>query len=238
MSIRQQLINCLEFAKDIEELGAEVAQWQQQIVLMQSEENRLDDRIGFFRKICLIALGFAVLFIGVGIGMYGFGDTLRLLRSMLSFWDDPTGVLTWLVIAVIVGGGLVWVLSARKLRRLQAENCVKQQQIETEILQLQEQIRKLAVYGQEEGYFDIVPMDYFGTEMLEYCISVIDRKLATTLQEVFLLLERELQRQEQMMQQQMWYEAQAEQMEQLTNAVHRNTIVTMLAEQERHNNYH
>ena len=70
--------------------------------------------------------------------------------------------------------------------------------------------------------------------MLRYCISVIDRKLATTLKEVFWLLEQELQRQEQMAQQQMWYDSQAEQMERLTNAVHTNTMVTMLANQERY----
>lgn len=239
MTIRQQLVECMEFAEEVERMGDEMAQRQQQIIQMQVEENKCEGRKDFFRKLFLIPMGIAALFTIVGIVMYGLEEMMQMvsfIRKMLVM-ESAVALYGWLVIAVIMCGFLFWVLSARKLRRMREENKMKRQQLEESIQQLRGRAQDLVDCGYKKGYYEIVPMDYFGSEMLEYCISVIDRKLATTLQEAFLLLERELQRQEERMQQQMWHDAQAEQMEQLTNAVNRNTMVTLLVEQERRNNY-
>lgn len=246
MNIRQQLVECLEFAVDIEELGGEVSQWQQQLVQLRNDENRCDERTSRLRTIFLIVTGLSILLVGVVIASVVAAvcflmeeeelDLQQLLIAVVSEGSSDLSILflPFIAVALSVGFGYAWSQSARKLRRLQAENPIKQRQIEVKIQELQDRIRNLAEYGIEEGYFDIVPMDYFSSEMLKYCISVVDRKLATTLKEAFWLLEQELQRQEQMAQQQMWYDSQTEQMEQLTNAIHVNTMVTMLANQERH----
>ena len=226
MNIRQQLVECLEFAESVEQLGDEVTRCQQQLVLMQNDENRCDDRTSLLRKIRIIATGLSLLLIAAGIVQSLEQGLESLILSV---------IMACPLIAVIAIIGFLWRRSSNKLRSLQEENQGKRLQIEAKIQQLQDRLRSLVEYGHEEGYFDIVPMDYFDSGMLEYCISVIDRKLATTLQEVFLLLEQELQRQEQMEHRQMLYEAQAEQMERLTNAVNVNTMATVLASQERKN---
>ena len=233
MIIRQQLVECLDFALRVEQLGDEITARQQRLIYMQSDENRYENRMSFFRGICLAAMGFCALFIGVGVALNGVANMLRLLGAMLAVPTDPTGCITWLVVIGIVCSGMGWILSASKLHRTEAENKIKRQEIDMEIRELQDRMRDDMEFGYREGYFSIVPMDYFGSEMLRYCISVVDRRLANTMQEVFLLLEQELRRQEQMEHQQMLYEAQAEQMERLTHAVNVNTMATILLEQER-----
>lgn len=244
MNIRQQLVNCLEFIEGLEQLGDEMTQWQQKIVCMQNAENRCGERKDRFRTIFLIVTGFAVLFAGAAIAsVYSYMNESNVDLQQLLIMAEDIGVtsnisvfsIPMLAIAVIVGLGYAWLRSASKLRRVVAENQMKRQQIEVKIQEVQARMRERFEYGREEGYFSIVPADYFSSEMLRYCISVIDRKLATTLQEAFLLLEQELQRQEQMAQQQWLFDAQAEQMERLTNAVHVNTMVTLLSNQERNN---
>lgn len=233
MNIRQQLVECLEYAQDVEQFGDEIAYWQQQLFLMQNAENQCDDRTRHLRSICLVVTILSALFIVICIPAVGLGNMPLLLQEMFSPSGGSICAISWLVIATIAISGFFWRRSSNKLRSLQEENQGKRQQIEANIQQLQERLRNIAEFASEEGYFDIVPMDYFSSEMLEYCISVIDRKLATTLQEAFLLLEQELRRQEQMARQQSLYDAQAEQMERLTNAVNVNTMATVLASQER-----
>ena len=242
MNIRQQLVECLVFIEGLEQLGDEIIQLQQQIVCMQNDENRCDERKDRFRTIFLIVTGFAALFIGAAIAsvsvyMNESGVSLQQLLMMakdIGVTSDITVLsVPMIAIAVIVGFGYAWSRSARKLRRMVAENRMKRQRIEAKIQEIQAHMRERFEYGREEGYFNIVPSDYFSSEMLRYGISVIDRRLATTLQEAFLLLEQELQRQEQMAQHQQMYFAQAEQMERLTNAVNVNTMATILLEQER-----
>lgn len=233
MNIRQQLVQCLEYARDFERLGSEVIQWQQQIVTMQNEENRYEARKNCFRTICLIAVGFSALFIGVGIAMNGLSNMVRLLMMLVAHLNDPVCFVTWLIIAAMVLSGILWGRTAHKLRCLQADHIIRRRQADVNIQEARESFNSLIEYAYEEGVFNIVPVHYFGSEMLEYCISVVDRRLATSLKEVFWLLEQELQRQEQMVQQQLWHDDEVERMERLTNAVKVNTMLTMLVNEER-----
>jgi len=223
MSIRQQLVNCLEFIEGVEAIYDEIVQRQEHIAWMQSDENRREDRLGSLRTFCIIAIGFCTLFAGIGLA----AGKLLFLQALFSP-ETPACIATWGAIAVITLIVMLCIRSSAKLRRLKAENQKKRQELEVQIQELQERMRSKLEEGRDEGYYRIVPADYFSSDMLRYCISVIDRKLATTLQEVFLLLEQELQRQEQMEHRQMLYNAQAEQMERLTDAVNVNTMVTML----------
>ena len=254
MSIRQQLVNCLEFMEGIEAIYEEIVQRQEHIAGMQSEENRREDRLSLIRSICLIAgifsVLFIVLFVAVGVVQFsktiasnGLNDALQQLQIIASeAVTDPEAIkmimgvliMLLLIIAAIIGSPILWIRSAKKLRRLKVDNQRKRQELEAEIQELQERMRSKLEEGSDKGYYRIVPADYFSSDMLRYCISVIDRKLATTLQEVFLLLEQELQRQEQLEHSQMLYDAQAERLDRLTDAVNVNTIVTMLAQQERY----
>ena len=234
MNIRQQLVECLDCCEEITEIYDDLVNCQQRIVSMQSQENQLDDRKCLFRKLCLILTGIATFFIAIFLWDYGFSDTLLVLQELLFTRSVGICTIAQLLAIAIVIFALLWLTKAHKLRQLKAENQAKQPEIEREIQSLREQIQIYVDYAYEKGYFDIVPKDYFSCDMLKYCISVIDRKLANTLQEAFLLLEQELQRQENLSQQQMWHDLQAEQMERLTNAVHTNTMVTMLANQERY----
>lgn len=233
MTIRQQLIDCLEYSQAFEQIGNEVSQWRYQIVVMQNEENRCDGRMSFFRSAFLFAIGFFVLITVVGIAMYGFGDMMDLLLTSFVCPDTTDEIGICITVVVMVLGSFFWLLFARKLRRMQRDHQIRRQQIDTKILELQQRYQALLQDAHDDGAFEVVPADYFGSEMIEYCISVIDRKLATTLREAFWLLEQELQRQKQRTQQQMMFDAQAAQMERLTNAVHVNTVATVLSNQER-----
>ena len=233
MSIRQQLVNCLEFAEGVEQIYDAIVQRQEHIAGMQSEENRREDRLSSFRRTFWCFIGFSALFVGAGIVLYGLNNTIRLIILVLTM-VDTVSIIAWFVIAAIVFSAALWIRSAKKLRRLKAENQRKRQELAAEIQELQGRMRSKLEEGSDKGYYRIVPADYFSSDMLRYCISVIDRKLATTLQEVFLLLEQELQRQEQLEHSQMLYDAQAERLDRLTDAVNVNTMVTMLAQQERY----
>ena len=228
MNLRQAFVRCQGYAQGLEKICEDIMYYQQRITELQSNENKCIDKKNGARKFFLwVTIPFA-LFLGMFIAATELEDLVFLLT------EPSFAIIIWAIIAAIVISCICWRRAAQKLRKMQVDHPVKLQHIEAEIQKLRKRGQKLIDDIDEEGLFQIVPPDYFGSEMLQYCITVVDRRLATTAQEAFLLLEQELQRQEQMAQQQYYYDSQAAQMERLTNAVHVNTMINMLNNESRH----
>lgn len=227
MTIRQELVECLEYAYSLERLDNEVSALQQEIARMHYDENRLQKRKGILGKVSLVCLVFLALL------MYVAGAAASAFGLMIVLQEDPTVLMTLLLLVfAVVCCGFFWLRTAGNLRRQKQENVLRRKAIDTEIERNMERMRALVEQARDDGVFETVPVDYFDTGMLEYCISVIDRKLATTFQEAFLLLEQEINRQQQMQQQQMFFDAQTEQMQLLGRAIQANTILTLMQEQK------
>lgn len=227
MTIRQELVECLEYAYSLERLDNEASALQQEIAYLHYDENRLQKRKGILCKVGLVCLGFLALLMYVaGAASSTFGIKTVLL-------EDPEALMMLLLLVfAVLCCGFFWLRTAGNLRRKKQENVLRRKTIDTEIGRTMERMRALVEQARDDGVFDTVPVDYFDSGMLEYCISVIDRKLATTFQEAFLLLEQEINRQQQMQQQQMFFDAQTEQLQLLGRAIQANTILTLMQEQK------
>ncbi len=230
MNLRQQLVFCLNHIRGIEEVCEKITNLQQQLVELLNSEDICNQKKRRHRTIFLWSFVLTAIYAGWVLLMVNLN--LQEGYSALDGMGESFVLFIPLIAALIICGN-GWSRFSKELRRLRKDNPIHKQKLESDIVRLKKRAQDLIDIAADEDVFRIVPMDYTSSEMLQYCITVVDRKLASTLQEAFLLLEQELQRQEQMAQQQYYYDSQTAQMERLTNAVHANAMMNMIYNRNR-----
>ena len=86
-----------------------------------------------------------------------------------------------------------------------------------------------------DDLFDVVPPDYFSVAAIEFCLTQVRRRLATTATEAFRMLDAEIKRLEHLEYLEQMNEAQMEQLSDIKRAININTLITLTANNNNNN---
>ena len=216
MSLQEEFELCLEYAKAFEMKERQQEQIQSNIEFIQNESEKLSNRLGLLKK--LIKISAVILAIVVPAAII-------------------SGALEMLSVAVFCVLILLVCIPYRKKTKQEFEGVEASRPaiIEKYTQEAEACRRELVALAEEiidKDLFDIIPEEYFTVAAIEFCLSQIRRKLASTSKEVFLRLDAEIKRLEHMEHLEQLNNAQLESMYEIKRAIDINTLVT-LSEQNR-----
>lgn len=219
MSLERDFELCLEYAEQLESKRDQRAAAQNGIVFMQSESERLKRKIGICTKISIGGAIAALLFVIMCIAAKGFVPEMFPL--------------------LIFGGGAFAVSTAilLKTKKESEEFEARKPAIIRQYTEEAEQCGRDMAHIVEEIYsenlLDIVPSDYFSVAAIEFCLSQVRKRLASTPSEAFRLLEAEIKRLEQMEYLEQMNEAHLQRLDEIKRAIDINTLVVSIENRNR-----
>ena len=220
MSLEHDFELCLEYAQMLESKRDQRAAAQNGIVFMQSESERLKRKIGICTKVAIGGAIAILLFVISCIAAKGF------VPELLPF--------------MIFGGG-AFAISTGILVKTKKESDAFEAQKPAIIRQYTEEAEQcgsdMAHIVEEiyrENLLDIVPSDYFSVAAIEFCLSQVRKRLASTPSEAFRLLEAEIKRLEQMEYLEQMNEAHMQRLDEIKRAIDINTLVVSIENRNRH----
>ena len=107
------------------------------------------------------------------------------------------------------------------------------QQYTEEAEQCGRDMARIAEEIYSENLLDIVPSDYFSVAAIEFCLSQVRKRLASTPSEAFRLLEAEIKRLEQMEYLEQMNEAHLQRLDEIKRAIDINTLVVSIEKRSR-----
>ena len=210
MSLQSDFERCLLYAKKLEKAEEEQIASQEDIIYIRNESERLKKKW----HTCA-AIAFASVLI-----------IIFLLNTIIT-----KKAVNLISITVVLG--IVFVVSAviliKTLKESLALESTKDSRIKEDIedaAKWEREIEYLAKEIYDKNLTDIVPAEYFSVAAIEFCISAVRKKLATTDVEVFRLLDNEIKRMEHRVLLEEMHEARIEQLESIKEAIDTNTMVT------------
>ena len=212
MSLQSDFQLCLEYAEALEDKQDKLTQAQNNIIFTRNESVRLKDKLRLCTKL-------SVLF---AIGIAFFTCMLISFRTI-----EPISILLVIIIAFIISFSNR-VKTKKEFDELESKKDFLIQQNTELAEECRSEITELIKEIYRENLFDIVPMDYFSVEAIEFCLTQVRKKLANTATEAFQQLEDEIKRLEQMAHLEQMNTAQMEQLENIKRAIHINTLVTLI----------
>ncbi|MBE6640056.1 MAG: hypothetical protein E7619_00570 [Ruminococcaceae bacterium] len=212
MSLQSDFQLCLEYAEALEDKQDKLTQAQNNIIFTRNESVRLKDKLRLCTKL-------SVLF---AIGIAFFTYMLISFRTI-----EPISILLVIIIAFIISFSNR-VKTKKEFDELESKKDFLIQQNTELAEECRSEITELIKEIYRENLFDIVPMDYFSVEAIEFCLTQVRKKLANTATEAFQQLEDEIKRLEQMARLEQMNTAQMEQLENIKRAIHINTLVTLI----------
>lgn len=212
MSLQSDFQLCLEYAEALEDKQDKLTQAQNNIIFTRNESVRLKDKLRLCTKL-------SVLF---AIGIAFFTCMLISFRTI-----EPISILLVIIIAFIISFSNR-VKTKKEFDELESKKDFLIQQNTELAEECRSEITELIKEIYRENLFDIVPMDYFSVEAIEFCLTQVRKKLANTATEAFQQLEDEIKRLEQMARLEQMNTAQMEQLENIKRAIHINTLVTLI----------
>lgn len=214
MSLQSDLELCLEYAERLEEKREQCTQAQNKIIFINNESERLKKRI----KICTTLVTVAVIgLLLIAAIMFAFG-----LKETADLFSGVLALSVMLIISFYIGNK-----AKKESLDLEAKKGYLIQQYTQEAEDSQRDLARLIEEIYREDLLDIVPPDYFSVAAIEFCLTQVRKKIATTATEAFRLLEAEIKRLEQIELLEQMNDAQAEQLEDIKRAIQINTLVTM-----------
>lgn len=212
MSLQSDFQLCLEYAEALEDKQDKLTQAQNNIIFTRNESVRLKDKLRLCTKL-------SVLF---AIGIAFFTCMLISFRTI-----EPISILLVIIIAFIISFSNR-VKTKKEFDELESKKDFLIQQNTELAEECRSEITELIKEIYRKNLFDIVPMDYFSVEAIEFCLTQVRKKLANTATEAFQQLEDEIKRLEQMARLEQMNTAQMEQLENIKRAIHINTLVTLI----------
>jgi len=223
MSLQSDFELCLEYARDFEAKQEQLTQAQNNIMSLRGESERLKSKTKTFGVLFL----FLVILLLVSISV--------IITSGASIGSDMLAVLIiFVALPVILAAVFLFFLikSKKESDELEADMPRMIQQYTQDAENFERELVSIARDIYCDGLFDIVPKDYFSVAAIEFCLTRIRKKLATTATEAFRQLEAEINRLEQMDYLERMHEERTEQLNNIERAIYINTLVS-LSEQNR-----
>ena len=219
MSLERDFELCLEYAEQLESKRDQRTAAQNGIVFMQSESERLKRKIGICTKISIGGAIAVLIFLITCIAAKGFVPEMFPL--------------------LIFGGGAFAVSTAilfktkKESEEFEARKPAIIGQYTEEAEQCGRDMARIAEEIYSESLLDIVPSDYFSVAAIEFCLSQVRKRLASTPSEAFRLLEAEIKRLEQMEYLEQMNEAHLQRLDEIKRAIDINTLVVSIENRNR-----
>lgn len=220
MSLQSNFELCLEYAEALEAKQDQLVQAQNNIIFMQNENERIKNKL----RLCAILSVLSAV-------------ALLLLTFMMVRADTADGreLLPFMVILIIVF--IVSFFNCIKTKKESDDFTSKKpfliQQYTEEADECKNEMTRLVQEIYQEGLFDIVPMDYFSVEAIEFCLSQVRKKMANTAAEAFRQLDAEIKRLEHMEHLEQMNNARMEQLNEIKRAIEINTLVTLMEQENK-----
>ena len=223
MSLQDEFELCLEYAEALESKQEQREQAQNSIIFMQNESERLKNKL----RLCLILTVVSVVaaFLLLSTVMGSNDVTTNGLLPMLIF---PCGIF---IVSLFNG-----IKAKKESSEFESQKTHLIQQYTAEAEECDREITRLIQEIYREDLFSIVPVDYFYTAAIEFCLTQVRKRLANTAREAFQQLDAEIKRLEHMEHLEQMNYAQMEQLNNIKRAIDINTLVT-LAEQDKRRGY-
>ena len=219
MSLQSDFELCLEYAEMFEAKRDQLVQAQNNIILMQNEGERLKNKL----RVCttLAILSFIAM---------SFFALMILSEPTINFTELIPFVVVFMVVFIIVLFNRIKMKKESNDFESKKPSLIQQYTANAE--KCEREIAKLIREIYDEDLFDIVPADYFSTVAIEFCLTRIRTKMATTATEALRQLEAEIKRLEHMEHLEQMNNARMEKLEDVKRAVEINTLVTLALEEE------
>ncbi|MBQ8389213.1 MAG: hypothetical protein IJX46_09850 [Clostridia bacterium] len=215
MDIIEQLHECLEYAEDLDSLLQKREDCQNQLVSLDYGYQTAVRKRKTYQKAAIISLLLGIFFLAVSGG---------------------SGGLMYTVVLCVAVSAVLFVLLFKqgKLVKMMLENRNTQyKDIERKISDVSAAIDELIEEIHQHRLTEIIPPDYFAPAEINYCIEVVRKKLANTIQEALILLNAKIEQMEMQARQDEIAFRHEQQMAELIRAVEINTIATVINESNR-----
>ena len=223
MSLQSDLEFCLEYAEALESKRDQRLQAQSNISYLMAESERLHNKLSKCRTTFLLsAIGAVFMAFIVGSMAVSTGP----IGSYIAF-------LAILAITAIIAL-VLYIKTRNEFNDLESKKPSLIQQYAQEAEECEQELIQIVREIYRDKVLDIVPEDYFSVAAINFCLTQVRKKLATTATEAFRQLDAEIKRMEQMAYMEELNNAQLEQLSEIKRAIDINTMVT-IAE---HNKYH
>ncbi len=220
MSLQSDFELCLEYAETLESKRDQREQAQNNIIFMQNESGRLKNKL----RIC------ATLSVLSAIGM--------LILVFIIIGTDNVNATEYLPCLIVPG--VVFIVSLfngikakKESDEFESKKPFSIQQYTADAEDCEREIIRLMREIYQEDLFDIVPVDYFYTAAIEFCLTQVRKKLANTATEAFQQLDAEIKHLEQMEYWEQMNNARLEQLNDIKRAIDINTLVTLVEQDKK-----
>ena len=220
MSLENDFELCLEYAQMLESKRDQRTAAQDGIVFMQGESERLKRKVGLCTKLSIggaIAMAFFV-FLCIAVK----GAIVEMFPGLIRSGG---------VFAISTG---ILVKTKKESDEFEARKPELIRQYTEEAEQCGRDMARIVEEIYSENLLDIVPSDYFSVAAIEFCLSQVRKRLASTASEAFRLLEAEIKRMEQMEYLEQMNEAHLQRLDDIKHAIDINTLVVSIENRNKH----
>ena len=225
MSLQSDLERCLEYAEALETEHDQLVQAQNNIISMQNESTRLKTNLRVFTTLVVLsAIAVSVLVFAI-IGIHGTYPMPELYSI--------AGVLT-----VAFGVSLFKCIKTKKESdRYESQKPFLLQNQIAAADGCKCRMAHLIKEVYRENLLAIVPKDYFSVAAIEFCLTRVRMKMASTAAEALRQLEAEIKRLEQLERLEQMNYAALEQLNDIKRAIEIRALINTAEEEERKRNF-
>ena len=225
MSLQSDLELCLEYAEALEAEQDRLVEAQNNIIFMQNESERLKNKL----RICT---AFAVLSAVV----------ISVLVLVTIGIRNTDAIITLLVIS----GALMIVFGVALFNRIKTKKESDEhesrkpsliQKYTADAENCSHKMERLMKEIYREDLLDIVPENYFSVAAIEFCLTRVRTKMASTAAEALRQLEAEIKRLEQLERLEQMNNAALEQLNDIKRAIEVSRLISIAEEEERKRKY-